>query len=61
MTSTRNNSYSAELNVSALLDSTCYLHNIDHCQLIETHISWVILTGQYACKIKQPRSKLTGY
>ncbi|MCA9061790.1 MAG: AAA family ATPase [Planctomycetaceae bacterium] len=29
-------------------------HAVDHIQLRETHISWVLLTGQYAYKIKKP-------
>ena len=32
----------------------CYDHAISYFQLIETHISWVILTGDYAYKIKKP-------
>lgn len=29
-------------------------HDADHPELLETHISWVILTGPYAYKIKKP-------
>ena len=42
------------LNVSALLKPSVYPHAVEHCELIETHISWVILTGEYAYKIKKP-------
>jgi len=35
-------------------DDTCYDHSIDNIQLVETHISWVLLTGMYAYKIKKP-------
>ena len=42
------------LNVSALLDPACFPHPVKYCRLIETHISWVILTGDYAYKIKKP-------
>nr|WP_272890909.1 bifunctional aminoglycoside phosphotransferase/ATP-binding protein [Stutzerimonas sp. S1] len=31
-----------------------YPHPVDGFRIIETHISWVILTGQYAYKIKKP-------
>ena len=29
-------------------------HRVDQFELLETHISWVLLTGQYAYKIKKP-------
>lgn len=32
----------------------CYDHAVDSVQLIETHISYVLLTGEYAYKIKKP-------
>ncbi|MFI4937599.1 MAG: AAA family ATPase, partial [Candidatus Berkiellales bacterium] len=38
----------------ALLNPTLYPHPVSGFQLIETHLSWVILTGQYAYKIKKP-------
>lgn len=31
-----------------------YPHPVDAVQLLETHISWVLLTGDYAYKIKKP-------
>ena len=37
-----------------LLSPTAFLHPVGNIQLIETHISWVILTGSYAYKIKKP-------
>lgn len=40
--------------ITALLDPACYRHKVDKCSLIETHISWVILTGTYVYKIKKP-------
>jgi aminoglycoside phosphotransferase family enzyme/dephospho-CoA kinase len=40
--------------ISALLNPACYAHEVENLQLIETHISWVILTGTYAYKIKKP-------
>ena len=40
--------------ISALQDSTLYDHPVKSFTIIETHISWVILTGIYAYKIKKP-------
>lgn len=37
-----------------LVDSACYDHAVGLVQLIETHISWVLLTGEFAYKIKKP-------
>lgn len=37
-----------------LTDPVCYDHAVGSVQLIETHISWVLLTGEYAYKIKKP-------
>ena len=40
--------------ITSLLNAELYPHDVDALQLIETHISWVILTGPYAYKIKKP-------
>ena len=40
--------------IKQLLNPTAYPHVVGDVQLIETHISWVILTGSYAYKIKKP-------
>ena len=40
--------------IRALVDPTLYPHPVKHFSVIETHISWVILTGDYAYKIKKP-------
>jgi aminoglycoside phosphotransferase family enzyme/predicted kinase len=37
-----------------LLNSTAYGHTVDEIRVIETHISWVVLTGEFAYKIKRP-------
>lgn len=37
-----------------LRNADCYDHAVDSLSCIETHISWVILTGRYAYKIKKP-------
>lgn len=41
-------------NILALLEPDVYPHPAKCCELIETHISWVILTGDFAYKIKKP-------
>jgi aminoglycoside phosphotransferase family enzyme/predicted kinase len=40
--------------IAALLDAAVYSHPVRNIRLIETHISWVILTGDFAYKIKKP-------
>ncbi|MBD1553735.1 AAA family ATPase [Pseudomonas typographi] len=40
--------------IAALQNPALYPHPVDTFQVIETHISWVILTGEYAYKIKKP-------
>jgi aminoglycoside phosphotransferase family enzyme/predicted kinase len=37
-----------------LLQPAVYEHPVTEIQLIETHISWVVLTGSYVYKIKKP-------
>jgi len=40
--------------IRALCDPARYAHDVDSVRVIETHISWVLLTGSYAYKIKKP-------
>jgi aminoglycoside phosphotransferase family enzyme/predicted kinase len=41
--------------IRALLTApACYDHPVEGLQLVETHISWILLTGSYAYKIKKP-------
>jgi len=40
--------------IDRLQDPALYTHPVRRFLVIETHISWVILTGQYAYKIKKP-------
>jgi aminoglycoside phosphotransferase family enzyme/predicted kinase len=40
--------------LAALRDPACYPHPAGPVELIETHISWVLLAGDYAYKIKKP-------
>jgi aminoglycoside phosphotransferase family enzyme/predicted kinase len=39
---------------AALSDPRCYGPGVNKVQLVETHISWVFLTGRYAYKVKKP-------
>ena len=39
--------------IQSLLKPDAYPHPVSAIELLETHISWVILTGQYAYKIKK--------
>ena len=40
--------------INALLNPSLYDHAVDKIELVETHISWVLLTGDFAYKIKKP-------
>jgi aminoglycoside phosphotransferase family enzyme/predicted kinase len=40
--------------VQSLQSPCAYNHPVRHIRLLETHISWVILTGEYAYKLKKP-------
>lgn len=42
--------------VEALCDPSPYDHPVHGLELVETHISWVLLTGKFAYKIKKPVS-----
>jgi hypothetical protein len=41
------------LNIDVLLNGAAYGHAVGDIKLHETHISWVILTGEYAYKVKK--------
>ena len=45
---------SSETLIQSLNNSDLYDHEVSQFKLIETHISWVLLTGPYAYKIKKP-------
>ncbi|HET7608868.1 MAG TPA: AAA family ATPase, partial [Gammaproteobacteria bacterium] len=38
----------------ALRDPRCYGRGVNNVRLVETHISWVFLTGRFAYKVKKP-------
>lgn len=40
--------------LSGLLDAAAYPHPVRQVELVQTHISWVLLTGEYAYKLKRP-------
>lgn len=40
--------------IAALQNPALYPHPVEQFQVIETHISWVLLTGPYAYKFKKP-------
>ena len=40
--------------ISAMQHPEFYDHPVERVELIQTHISWVLLTGSYAYKIKKP-------
>jgi len=42
--------------VERLRSPACYAHPAGEVELLETHISWVLLAGDYAYKIKKPVS-----
>ncbi len=42
--------------LQALQDQALYPHPANQFELIETHISWVLLTGSFAYKIKKPEN-----
>lgn len=40
--------------IEDLLVESAYAHPVEHLKLQHTHISWVVLTGRFAYKIKKP-------
>jgi aminoglycoside phosphotransferase family enzyme/predicted kinase len=40
--------------IQALRHADAYDHSVEAIELVDTHISWVLLTGKYAYKIKKP-------
>lgn len=40
--------------IGSLLRENAYPHPVDNLRFLDTHISWVILTGDFAYKIKKP-------
>lgn len=44
----------SSLRIEELLVPTAFPHAVSELRLVETHISWVILTGSLAYKIKKP-------
>ena len=44
----------SEALVHALARPEAFPHVVDAIEILETHISWIILTGRYAYKVKKP-------
>jgi len=40
--------------INAMMQPDFYPHPVSRIQMLQTHISWVFLTGQYAYKLKKP-------
>jgi len=40
--------------IDAMMQPDFYPHPVDQVQMLQTHISWVFLTGKYAYKLKKP-------
>jgi len=40
--------------IVSLCQPSCYPHPVEQVEVLETHISWVLLAGDYAYKIKKP-------
>ncbi len=40
--------------VESLMQARAYPHRVGDVRVIETHVSWVLLTGEYAYKLKKP-------
>src|SRR6266566_2465829 len=40
--------------LQGLLNPGTYPHPVQAVQLVETHMSWILLTGEFAYKIKRP-------
>ena len=40
--------------IEAMLQPGAYDHPVQSVELIETHISWILLTGEYAYKLRKP-------
>jgi hypothetical protein len=50
----RMNEAATQALIAALDNPLVFGHPVQYIRLIETHISWIILTGNYAYKIKKP-------
>ena len=42
------------MRIDSLLDPHRYPHPVDRVELLETHISWIALAGEFAYKLKKP-------
>ncbi len=44
----------SETLIDALNNPACYPHPVDGIQVIESDLAWIVLTGDFAYKIKKP-------
>jgi aminoglycoside phosphotransferase family enzyme len=44
----------SETLIDALNDPACYPHPVDSIQIVESDLAWIVLTGDFAYKIKKP-------
>tara|TARA_Y100000991_G_scaffold188440_1_gene153851 strand:- start:2037 stop:3491 length:1455 start_codon:yes stop_codon:yes gene_type:complete len=44
----------SETLIDALRQESCFRHDVETIEVIESDLAWVVLTGQYAYKIKKP-------
>ena len=44
----------SETLIDALHQESCFRHDVETIEVIESDLAWVVLTGQYAYKIKKP-------
>ena len=54
MSDLRHGKCSLPQSLRGLLEPAAYPHAVDSIELVQTHISWLLLTGDYAYKIKRP-------
>ena len=40
--------------IERLRDPSCYSHPVGEVEVVETHVSWILLAGPYAYKVKKP-------
>jgi len=46
----------SQLLIESLQNAELFDHPVSEFTVLETHISWVLLTGQFADKIKKPHN-----
>jgi len=44
----------SETLIDALRQKSCYPHDVTAIDVIESDLAWIVLTGEFAYKIKKP-------